>query len=296
MSGRPDWRTDGRDWPNRAHSRFVMAAGLRWHVQVMGEGPPILLLHGTGASTHSFRDLAPLLARHFTVVAPDLPGHGFTAEPARDTGYSLPGVAGGLTALLRELDLQPVLAAGHSAGAAVAIRMALDGGITPDAIVSINGALLPFPGMTHEFFAPAAKFLASSRLTATAFSLFVGSRPSVERLLRSTGSRIDAEGMRLYGRLVARSGHVHGALALMANWDLRPLLRDLPRLAARLILVVGTRDGMVPPSEAHRVRAALPKAEIVSLPGLGHLAHEEQPARVAEIIEQAVAKRPARIE
>ncbi len=72
------WEKEGQDWPNREFSRFVDAAGLTWHVQVMGSGPAILLVHGTGAATHSWRDLAPLLARHFTVVAPDLPGGGGT--------------------------------------------------------------------------------------------------------------------------------------------------------------------------------------------------------------------------
>ena len=57
-----DWATDGADWPNREASRFVEAAGLRWHVQVMGAGPVLLLLHGTGASTHSWRDVMPKLA------------------------------------------------------------------------------------------------------------------------------------------------------------------------------------------------------------------------------------------
>ena len=84
MSGLDDlsWERDGRDWPNREASRFVEAGGLRWHVQQMGRGPVLLLLHGTGASTHSWRALLPLLAKSFTVVAPDLPGHGFTATPS----------------------------------------------------------------------------------------------------------------------------------------------------------------------------------------------------------------------
>ncbi|MFZ4410973.1 MAG: alpha/beta fold hydrolase, partial [Paracraurococcus sp.] len=80
------------DWPNRPTSRLVAAGGLRWHVQVAGTGPVLLLVHGTGAATHSWRDLLPLLARHFTVVAPDLPGHGFTERP-RAEGLSLPGMA-----------------------------------------------------------------------------------------------------------------------------------------------------------------------------------------------------------
>ena len=70
-----------RDWPNAAHSQFVRAAGLDWHVQIMGSGPTLLLLHGTGAATHSWRDLMPFLAEHFTlVVAPICPA---TASPRR---------------------------------------------------------------------------------------------------------------------------------------------------------------------------------------------------------------------
>jgi len=86
----PSWELDGQDWPNRDCSRFMTAAGLRWHVQCAGTGPVCLLLHGTGASTHSFRDLLPQLAQTFTVVAPDLPGHGFTERPRDLAGLSLP--------------------------------------------------------------------------------------------------------------------------------------------------------------------------------------------------------------
>ena len=57
-----DWDRDGAGWPNRSSSRFVVSGAMRWHVQIMGQGPVMLLIHGTGASTHSWRRLAPLLA------------------------------------------------------------------------------------------------------------------------------------------------------------------------------------------------------------------------------------------
>ena len=66
----------------------------------------MLLLHGTGAATHSWRGLAPLLATHFTLIAPDLPGHGFTQTPS-DPGLSLPGMARLVAALLAELASRP---------------------------------------------------------------------------------------------------------------------------------------------------------------------------------------------
>ncbi len=132
MSAALSWASEGRDWPNRAASRFVEAGGLSWHVQEMGQGPTLLLLHGTGASTHSWRDLLPLLARDFHVVAPDLPGHGFTEAPERDR-LSLPAMARSLAALLGKLGVEPEGVVGHSAGAAIAMQMVLTGAVAPPA-------------------------------------------------------------------------------------------------------------------------------------------------------------------
>jgi magnesium chelatase accessory protein len=104
------------------------------------------------------------------------------------------------------------------------------------------------------------------------------------RLIASTGSRLEPEDVDLYWRLVRNPAHVDGALRMMAAWDLVPLERDLPRLGTPLALLVGEGDRTVPPAEAARVRALLPKATCQVLPGLGHLAHEEQPAVVAAAI------------
>jgi magnesium chelatase accessory protein len=79
---------------------------------------------------------------------------------------------------------------------------------------------------------------------------------------------------------------VAAALAMMANWDLAPLKRDLPRLRTPSLLVVGANDLSVPPTEAFRVRDLLPTGSVSYLRGLGHLAHEEQPDTVARIMIQ----------
>jgi magnesium chelatase accessory protein len=71
---------------------------------------------------------------------------------------------------------------------------------------------------------------------------------------------------------------------MMGSWDLRALRRALPQLNANLTLIVGDRDMAVPPPVAEDVRASLPAAQIVTLPGLGHLAHEERPDLVARVI------------
>lgn len=283
---RPVWQEEGRDWPLREASRFVKAGGLRWHVQVLGEGPCLLLLHGTGAATHSWRGLAPLLADHFTVVAPDLPGHGFTESFPRGRP-SLSGMAGAVAALLDVLGLQPAIAVGHSAGAAVLIRMALDGTIAPGLLVGLNGALLPFGGIAGQIFPPMAKVLFLNPLAPRLFA-WAADRGAVERLLRNTGSRIDERGLELYLRLFRRPGHVAGALGMMANWDLDSFEADLARLAVPTLLVVGGNDQAVLPDVSFQVRDKVAAAKVHVLRGLGHLAHEERPDLVAEVIvEQA---------
>lgn len=284
QEGRPIWSREGRDWPLREASRFIEAGGLRWHVQVLGRGPVALLLHGTGAATHSWRGLAPLLAGSFTVVAPDLPGHGFTAMPAT-AGLSLPGMARGLRDLLGVLGMSPDLAIGHSAGAAILLRMGIDGTIAPRRIVSLNGALLPLGGMAGHLFSPLARLVATTSLVPRLFAWHVRADSKVvPRLIADTGSTLDGRGIELYARLARCPGHVAGAFGMMANWDLQPLASELPGLRTPLTLVVGGGDRTIRPSEARRARVLLPSAEEVRLPGLGHLAHEERPAMVADVV------------
>jgi len=286
------WERDGGDWPNREASRFVQAGGLRWHVQVMGEGPSLLLLHGTGSSTHSWRELLPLLARHFHVVAPDAPGHAFTERPAPQC-LSLPGMACAVAALLRKLEINPRLAVGHSAGAALLARLCLQGSIQPRCLVSLNGALLPLPGLPGLVFSPLAKILTQFDLVPRLFARHAAGQPLVPRLLQDTGSTLDPAGVELYRRLASNSGHVGAALAMMANWDLAQLRNELPRLATPLLLVTGDNDRTIPRASTRQVCGLLPGSKMVSLPGLGHLAHEERPRQVAALLIRAARTRGA---
>jgi magnesium chelatase accessory protein len=284
---KPDWSVEGRDWPNRAASRFVLAAGLRWHVQVMGAGPPILLLHGSGAATHSWRDVAPILARDFTVVAPDLPGHGFTDTPGGD-GLSLNGMAREVAGLLEVLGVTPVAVVGHSAGAAVALRMSLDGRLGDARVIALNGALQPFPGASGHIFPALAKLLFLNPLAIQLFALRAGSPGTIARLLEGSGSKIDPAGLSAYGRLLRKPGHIAGTLGMMAGWKLEPLVADLPALTAPLTLVATGGDRAVPPRVSREIRALAPESTLIELPELGHLAHEEEPERFAEIIRGAM--------
>ncbi len=281
MSDRPNWETDGRDWPNRTASRFVVASGFRWHVQIAGDGPVLLLLHGTGAATHSWRDMLAPLAERFTVIAADLPGQGFTARGPT----SLPDMARAIAALLDEVGLQPPMIVGHSAGAAIGLRMVLDKHVAPAAFVGLSAALLPFPGLASKLFPTLAKLLFVNPFVPHIFARIARGRGEVGRFLaRSTGSTIDVAGVDGYARLFCKPGHIAGTVAMMANWDLDPLAHDLPTLATPLLLIHGEADAAIPIATAHEAAALVPGARLEALAALGHLAHEEAPERVVALI------------
>ena len=289
LSHRPEWSRDGHDWPNRATSRFVTVGRLRWHVQVAGEGPVLLLLHGTCAATHSWRALLPRLAERFTVVAPDLPGHGFTSGRPLG-GLSMTAMARAVSELLAALAVTPRLIVGHSAGVAVAVRMALDGLAAPAGVIGLNAALMPFPGIAARLFPTLARMLFVNPFAPHIFAGIARQQGEVAGFLRrSTGSRIDAAGANFYQRLFATPAHCAGAITMMADWDLETLSRDLPKLSVPLLLVHGEGDTMIPPSSAREAAALVPGARVETLAGLGHLAHEEAPEQLATLIERFAA-------
>ena len=284
-----DWQRDGPGWPRAATSRFVEAAGLRWHVQTAGTGPVVLLVHGTAASTHSWRDVTAALEARATVVAMDLPGHGFTTAPQRSAGWSLAGMAEAIGGLVAVLGVTPRLVVGHSAGAAILVEAALAGRLTPTRIISINGALLPFPGVGRHLFPVLARLAFLNPLSPALLS-WRATRPGVVAdLLAGTGSNLTPEGVALYRRLMSDRRHVAAALNMMAAWDLAALERRLPGLRVPLTLVAALGDRAVPAEDAWRVRDRVAGSDVVTLRGLGHLAHEEDPARVAGTILDALA-------
>ncbi len=278
-----DWQREGLIWPHRETSHFIAAGGARWHVQRMGSGTPLLLLHGTGASVHSWRGLMPLLARDNEVIALDLPRHAFT------TGHnayamSLPAMAGEVAKLMQALKVEPAAIIGHSAGAALALQLALGHGFTGP-IVGLSAALRPFPGPFAQIFPAVAKALFINPLVPRIFASTVDLTGGAGRFMwRSTHSRIDAEGLACYRTLLKHSGHAGGALAMMANWDLPGLRERMGQAANPVLLIHGSNDPAIPLDWAREAQGWLANARLDVLPGLGHLAHEEAPEKAAALI------------
>ena len=270
----------------------VHEGSIRWQLLDAGQGPCVLLLHGTGSSWTSWAQVAERIGGSLRVLAPDLPGNGRT-DPLPRGEDGIAAYARSIATLLRERDARPGLIVGHSAGAAIAARLALDvqDGGAP-AVLSVNGALRPLAGWTAATFLPVARLLALHPVVPSfVAALLKADRPAVRRLLASTGSRIDEAMVDRYEHLLRDSRHVAGTLRMMAHWDLRALARDLPRLASRLTLVVAGRDRTISPRDARWIAGRVPGCDTIHLPGLGHLAHEEAPTEFASIVRKVASAR-----
>ena len=168
-----DWQKDGANWSMNQLSRFSFVRPYNWHIQDTQaiDKPILLLLHGTGASTHSWRLLITILKENFRVIAIDLPGHGFT-KISNSARSGLEMMAEDILALLIEEKIRPDLLMGHSAGAALAFRLALNIKSGPIGVISVNGVLDHyFDGLSGFLFPIAAKVLSlnpfSSRFIAS---------------------------------------------------------------------------------------------------------------------------------
>ncbi|MDC6171036.1 alpha/beta fold hydrolase [Paucibacter sp. XJ19-41] len=302
----------------------LQAGALRWRVQRAGSKaglPRLLLLHGTGSSLQSWAPCLPGLAEHFSLLIPDLPGHGGSegfadgqASPARMAqalggllaaldwqpelvaGHSagaavmvqmcLDGLLPQARGLLAALDWQPELVAGHSAGAAVMVQMCLDG-LLPQArgLLAVNGALQPLPGLMGVVAPAVAKLAARSGAWLPAWvTRHAGQPRALKNLIASTGSRLDEAGVQHYRELLAQPAHVRGVLDMLASWRLEDLQARLPELRTPVWLAAGLADRTVAPVQSLELARWLPGASFHPLPGLGHLAHEEAPERVNALV------------
>lgn len=275
------------DWPNRTWSRQVATSTTDFHIQRAGAGPGLLLIHGTGSATHTWRDVMPLLAADYDVIALDLPGHGYSGWP-RFSRFSLDNFAAAVRDLVTALNVYPAAIVGHSAGAAIAFRLGIDGHFERSRLVALNGALEPYGGMSAPLFKPIARAAAMTPFLAAAIGRRARDAGVVRRMLSSTGSPLDQHGVRHYQELLSRETHVRATIRMMADWDISGIGPALRPIASRCHLVAATGDLAVPAVQARRLSACHPGLGLSEIDGLGHLAHEEAAERVTRHLRAAI--------
>ena len=268
-----------KDWPLRAHARRLRARHDWWVVE-HGDGPQVLMLHGAGASGHSFAALVQAMPGCRCLV-PDLPGQGFTRPGSRGR-FGIAAMAEDVAALCAAAGWSPKLVIGHSAGVPLALQLST---LMPlDRVIGINAALGQFDGAAGFLFPLLARALAATPFVPALVSRMWGNPGKVRQLIEGTGSRLDDAGIAPYVTLVKRAAHVDGTLGMMAAWRVDRLMAGAASLTVPVTLITTAGDRVVPPRISRDAARMLPRAEVRDLPSLGHLAHEEDAGAILRAI------------
>lgn len=247
--------------------------GIGIHLIDRGQSTAVVLLHGFGGSTYSFRHQIGPLSERYRVLALDLPGFGLSDRPAQ-ADLSLTAQAERVRALLDRLEIARAAVVGASMGGTVAMRLAATHPERVERLV-LAGSPAPDRSMAPPLTALARPFL------AIPYSLLWGRPAYLCRTLR----RIVYDPAFVTDELCERYTYpmrIRGTAAALFKFisDARtdaPL--DPARVRTRTLLLWGEADPAVPLSVAHRLHATLPDARLEVVPRAGHLVLEEQPER-----------------
>ncbi|MCU1658490.1 MAG: Soluble epoxide hydrolase [Pseudonocardiales bacterium] len=286
--GRSRLRFDTRA---EVHSRSIH--GYRRVFRIAGEGPPLLLIHGIGDSSHTWDEVMPTLARNHLVIAPDLLGHGESDKPRAD--YSVAAYANGMRDLLSALGVERVTLVGHSLGGGVAMQFAYQFPERTErmVLVATGGAGRGVSPMLRAAALPGANLaLAALRMPLSRLAIDVAIE-ILERL--DTGLGVDAVDMRRVVETLpdqtARSAFIR-TLRSVVDWrgqvvtmlDRCYLVRGMPTL-----LIWGARDSVLPVDHAHKAHAAMPGSRLEIFDDAGHFPFRTDPARFVGLLEDFCA-------
>jgi magnesium chelatase accessory protein len=268
---------------------------MEWHVQMAGTGfkadgankPVALLLHGTGSSTHSWAELLPVLAKSHWVIAPDLPGHGFTLNHQSEQ-LSLTLITHKLAELLRALGVEQIDSIiGHSAGATLGLQYSLLYP-APKRILGLNPSLVSLPSFYHSFLAPLINPIVTSSFVSSMIADFLPYTSMIDKLLDSTNSKLNGIQRERYKLLFKQKNHINGSLNFMAATDIPNLLAHADKITSELTFLVANQDSWVRKEELLTViHRYFPKSTVIQKDG-GHLFHEANPEAALAIVQSAL--------
>lgn len=277
----------------------VVVHGYRRAFRRCGSGPALVLLHGIGDSSEAWAPLMPILGERFTVVAPDLLGHGASDKPRAD--YSVAAYANGVRDLLDVLGIERATVVGHSLGGGVAAQACYQYPHRFErlVLVSTGGVAREVAPVLRLLSAPYAELtlpvtqLPGARLVAAALAAAVKCTPlavgrDADELLRVFDGLPDGPARKSFTRTLRSVVDWRGQLVTML--DRCYLAEDMPTL-----LVWGDRDGIIPVAHAHRAHAAMPASRLEVFAGAGHFPHHADPERFVALLTAFVAEtEPAR--
>ncbi|MGQ9490902.1 MAG: alpha/beta fold hydrolase [Anaerolineae bacterium] len=245
--------------------------GIRLRYETWGVGEtPLLLLHGLGSSADDWFMQLPAFAPYFRCIAPDLRGHGLSDKP--DGPYSVALFAADAAALLTALGAMPAHVLGLSLGGMVAQQLAIAYPHLVRSLVLINTMPGIWPPSWHIVQVGLRRLAAPWRTRSMAEQ---AARVAADLFPHQQQAFLRAQ---VQARLASNDPEAYRK-ATMAVAGFRPG-RALHRLACPVLIIAGEEDRVVPRLYQERLRRALPAAEFVLLPGVGHACNVEAPDAV----------------
>lgn len=267
---------------------FRTIHGYRRAFTLEGRGPAVLLIHGIGDSSDTFRDLIGPLARDHTVIAPDLLGHGRSDKPRAD--YSVAAYANAMRDLLSVLDIERATVVGHSLGGGVAMQFAYQypercerlvlvssGGVSREVHPIMRLAAAPFAGLALPLLRVPPMRLLGGGLLRVFERLQTDFGHDANDFMRTFDALPDGRSRHAFVRTLRAVVDIRGQSVTML--DRCYLMQAIPTL-----LVWGRRDAVIPFAHAQMAHAAMPSSRLEAFTGAGHFPHHHDPERFLSVL------------
>jgi pimeloyl-ACP methyl ester carboxylesterase len=268
--------------------RYIDIHGHRVGYRTGGSGPVIVLIHGMAGSSATWRFVLPALAERFTVVAPDLLGHGASEKPRGD--YSLGAFASGVRDLLLALGHDRATVVGQSLGGGVAMQFAYQFPERCDRLVLVSSGglgdevnlllrVLTLPGSEYVLPLACTRWLHDAGTTVSGWLATIGlnTSPRLTEIWDSYGSLADAE---------TRTAFVHTLRSVVDVAGQRVSAADRLYLASEVptLLIWGDRDHIIPVEQGRATHEAIPGSRLEIFEHTGHFPHCEHPDRFVKVL------------
>ncbi len=274
--------------PSAIRLRHATLHGHRVGYRMAGDGPLIVLIHGITSTSHVWLDVMASLSDRYTVVAPDLLGHGRSAKPRGD--YSLGAYASGARDLLGLLGFERGTIVGHSLGGGIALQFAYQfpeyterlvlvssGGLGPDVHPLLRAGALPGSEWVMPLITPAWAVRAGAAVADVLRRFGIQAGPDLAEAARGYASLADRD---------ARTAFLHTLRAVIDLEGQRVSAADRLYLAERLptLLIWGRADPIIPVKHGRAAARRIPGSRLVEFPDAGHWPQLDDPERfVAEL-------------
>lgn len=265
-------------------SQFVALDGMLVHLRDQGprdDPAPIVLLHGTSASLHTWEGWVAVLQEQRRVISLDLPGFGLTG-PFPDADYRIGHYSAFLAKVLDHLQVPRAVVAGNSFGGELAWQFALDYPQRVERLVLVDAAGYPRNATSVPIGFRLAQVPALARLMANVLP-----RQMIESSLRNVygdPGKVTPELIDRYYELALRAGNREALRQRFVQMQAEDGSGRIAEIKKPTLIIWGGRDGLIPPDNAERFNRDIAGSRLVMFPELGHVPQEEDPARtVAQV-------------